>query len=410
MCRSLSCFCLLSLAVVGGLAAGTPVTEAPVTEESLLAGVDGSHPAARARAGALGVAEAQRQRAKLLSDPRLEIGREELGDVELETVWGIAWTPPVDGRRQWAGRAADAAFQAEKSLFAASLLDLRREARESYADWAAGEARVDILGGHAARLAALTERMRRRTEAGEQSRLDAGRLAIAYEGSAADLSEARAAAAAARARMTAWLIEGGLELSTARPALPELPEVPGGLDPGLVPNLRAATSRVEQAAAAERLSRRVASAPELLVGWKSVEASGTDLDGPVVAVSWAVPVLDRRRADRMAAQSAAAVAGAHRDWVTRRAAADLSAAVAAYEVLRQAALAASSSRANLDAVALAATAAYEQGETTVTDLLDSLGAVVEARLRALDLYFAALGAHRQLEVAAGRPLTSGDLS
>ena len=405
MRRSLFLSFLLQLAVVGGLGA-----ETSVTEEAFLAAVDGSHPAARARAGELGAAQAERRRAKLLSDPRLEIGLEELENAERETVWGVAWTPPVDGRRGLAIRAAEAAVEAEQGLLAASLLDLRREVREAYADWAAGEARVNILSGHAARLGALAERMRQRAEAGEESRLDTGRLTIAHESSATALSAARAATVGARARLAVWLIDERLDLSTVKSVLPELPGVPMGLDPGLVPDLRVARSRVDQAAAVERHSRQVASAPEVLVGWKSVEATGIDLEGPVVAVSWTVPVLDRRRADQMAAESAVAAAEAHQDWVTRRAAGDLAAAVAAYEGLRQAALSAGISRANLDAVAMAATAAYEQGETSVTDLLDSLRAVVEARLRTLDLYFAALEAQRRLEVAAGRPLTAGDLS
>jgi outer membrane protein TolC len=405
MRRLLSFLCLFPLAGAGGLAAQTAVTE-----ERVLAAFDGSHPAARAQAGELGAAEAEQRRAKLLSDPRLEVGREELENVERETVWGVAWTPPLDGRRRWAIRAAEAAVEAEEGLLAASLLDLRREVRQAYADWAAGEARVDLLGEHTAQLEALAERMRQRAEAGEESRLDAGRLVIAHEGSVAALSEERAAAAVARARVGVWLVDEEIDVSNARPALPELPQVPTGLDSAALPELRAALARVNEAAAMERLSRRVPSAPEVLVGWKSVEAAGTDLSGPVVALSWTVPVLDRRQADRMAAESAVATAQAHQDWVTRRAGADLVAAMAAYEGLRQAAQSAGNSRANLNALAMAATAAYEQGETTVTDLLDTLRAVVEARLRAFDLYFAALEAHRQLEVAVGLPLTSGDLS
>jgi outer membrane protein TolC len=405
MRRLLSFLCLCPLVVAGGLAA-----ETSVSEERVLAAFDGSHPAARAQAGELGAAEAEHRRARLLSDPRLEVGREELESVERETVWAVAWTPPLDGRRRWAIRAAEAAVEAEEGGLAASLLDLRREVREVYADWAAGAARADLLSEHTARLGALAERMRRRTEAGEESRLDAGRLTIEHESYTAALSGARAAAVGARARVAAWLVDDGLDVSNATPALPELPEVPTGIDPTALPDLRAALARVAEAAAVERLSRRVASAPEILVGWKSVEATGSDISGPVVALSWTVPVLDRRRADRMAAESAVATAQAHQDWVTRRAGGDFVAAVAAYEELRHAARSAGSSRANLDAVAMAATAAYEQGESTVTDLLDSLRAVVEARLRALDLYFAALAAHRQLEVAAGLPLTSGDLS
>ena len=384
--------------------------ETPVTEQVFLAAVSDAHPASRALAGELGAAEAERLQAALLSDPRLEIGREELDDVERETIWGVAWTPPVDGRRRWAIRAADAGIEAEQSRLESRLIELRRDVRQSYAAWADGEARVALIAEHSGRLEGLAKRMRNRAEAGEESLLDARRLEIAFESSKARLSQARASAAGARARAAAWLVDDALDVSTTQPALPELTEVPSELDSALRPDLRAARSRVEQAEALERLSRRVAAAPEILLGWKSFEAAGNDLGGPAFALSWQVPVFDRRRADRMAAESAVAAAGAHNEWAIRRAASELAAALATYDELRHSALSAQGALESLDDVARAATASYEQGESTVTDLLDALRAVLEARLVTLDLSTAALEAHRQLEVAAGRSLTSGGLS
>ena len=52
----------------------------------------------------------------------------------------------------------------------------------------------------------------------------------------------------------------------------------------------------------------------------------------------------------------------------------------------------------------AATAAFRAGETSMTDLLDTLRAAREAQTRALDLQAAALAAQRQLEaVSVGVP-------
>jgi outer membrane protein TolC len=55
----------------------------------------------------------------------------------------------------------------------------------------------------------------------------------------------------------------------------------------------------------------------------------------------------------------------------------------------------------------AARASFAAGESSLTDLLDSLRAVRDARLGALDLLGDALAAHRDLEAALGRPLTDG---
>ncbi len=404
--RRSSLLVLLFLPVgVDGLGAATAVTE-----QVFLAALDDAHPASRALAGDLGAAEAERRRASLLSDPRLEIEREELENFERETTWGVSWTPPVDGRRRWEILASEAGVEAERNRLEARLAELRRDVRRSYADWATGEARVALIAEHAGRLERLAERMRHRAEAGEESLLDARRLEIAHESSEAALSRARASALAGRAGAAAWLADDARDLTTAEPALPALPEVPNDLDSGLRPDLRAARSRVDQAEALERSSRRIAPAPEISLGWKNVEAAGVDLDGPIFAVSWRLPVLDRRRADRMAATSAVAAAEAGNEWATRRATADLAAAVAAYDELRRSALSARANLDGLDDVARAATAAYEQGESSVTDLLDGLRAVLEARVVALDLEVAALEAHRQLELAAGRALTSGDRS
>lgn len=384
--------------------------ETSVTEETFLAAVDDAHPASRALTGELGAAESDRLRVALLSEPRLEVGREELEGVEREAIWGVAWTPPLDGRRRWNIRAAEAGVEAERSGLDARLMELRRDIRSSYAVWATGEMRVELMAEHSSRLEVLAERMRHRTEAGEESVLDARRLEIAHQSSKVGLSQARASAAGALERAAAWLIDDAFDLSAVRPALPELEEVPDDLDSALRPDLQAARSRVEQAEALERSSRRVVAAPEILLGWKSFEAAGTDLEGPVLALSWQMPVFDRGRADRMAAESAVAAAGAHDEWATRRAAGDLAAAVATYDELKHSALATQGALESLDDVARAATAAYEQGESTVTDLLDALRAVLDARLAALDLYIAALDAHRQLELAAGRSLTSGEHS
>ncbi len=413
--RRTSLLILLFLTIgAGGLGAqepaSRPLIREPVTEITFLAAVDEAHPASRALAGDVGAAEAERLRASVLSDPRLEVTREAPEGVARETTWGLAWTPPIDGRRQKAIDAAEAGVEAESHRFQGRLLELRLGVREAYAAWAIAEARASLLAEHSGRLEALARRMRNRAAAGEESLLAAQRMEIAFESSRIALSEARAARARWQQRAAAWLLDSGGNLAMTRPALPDLQAASADLDAESRPDVRAARSRAQEADALERLSRRVLEAPELLLGWKSIEGAGTDFEGPVFAIGWRVPVFDRRRADRLAAESAVAAALAGEDWTARQARSELAAALAAYRELRQSALGARGDLADHDGVARAATASFEAGESTVTDLLDTLRALLDARLAALDLYAAALEAHRQLEVAAGRSLTSGDPS
>jgi len=406
---------ILLLIPVFLLAAAATAEEEPVfTEAEFLSVLDDEHPASLALSGELGAAEAKRKQAAVLQDPRLEFGREQPDNLPRETVWGVAWTPPIDGRRRWAIREAEAAVEAERSILDSGLTRLRLEMRRVFAGWSGGYTWVAIHGEHSGRVEALAQRMRHRADSGEESLLNARRLEIASENSKAALSEVTAEASAARAEAVAWLVpdesHSTSNLSTLRPKLPELPVAPESVDSLLRPDLVAATFRVEQAEAFQRLSNRVIAAPEILLGWQTIDASVADFEGPVFGLSWTVPIFDRRQADRMAAESAIAAARAHSKWITQEAEGELAAARAAYTELRRSALSAQETLAGLDHVVQAATAAYEQGESSVTDLLDTLRAVLDARLSALDLYLAALEAHRDLEFAIGRSLTPGDLS
>ncbi len=397
-----------------------PVARPTVTEAVFLAAVDAAHPAWRALAGDLGAAEARRLAASLLEDPRLELAREAPEGLARESSWGVAWTPPIDGRRRQAIRVAEADVDVETHRLDMRKLELRFEVREGYAAWAAGEARASLLVEHGGLLEALARRMRNRAEAGEESLLTARRMEVALRGGRAALSKARAEEASSRERAAAWLPAGGPGLAATRARLPELPAAPADLGAHLAdaaenrPDVRAARSEVEKAESLERLSLRVVEAPELLLGWKSVDddlaAGASGFEGPVVAIGWQVPLFDRRRADRLAARSALEAATAGREWATRRARSELAAALAAYRELRRSALDARTGLEALDGVGQAATASFEAGESTVTDLLETLRALLGARLTALDLWAAALEAHRRLELAAGRPLTSGDPS
>jgi outer membrane protein TolC len=56
----------------------------------------------------------------------------------------------------------------------------------------------------------------------------------------------------------------------------------------------------------------------------------------------------------------------------------------------------------------AAVTSFRLGEASLTDLLDTLRAALQAEETALDLHASALDAHRQLERLAGRSLELAD--
>jgi outer membrane protein TolC len=321
---------------------------------------------------------------------------------------------PIDGRRRVSIDAAQAGVDVERHRLERRRFELRLKLRQEYAAWAVGEDQVLLLDEHCGRLEALARWMQSRADAGEESLLAAERMTIAFRSSLVALAEARAVAAAWRERAGAWLLDSGRHLSALQPRLPELLEAPADLDTEARPDVRAARAEIEQAESLEQLSRRVLEAPELRFGWKKidngVDEGASDFEGPVFGVGWKIPLFNRLRADRLAAESAITAAVASEVWIARRARSDLASARVAYEELRKAAASAREDFEGLDKIARAATASFEAGETTLTDLLDTLDALLNARLSGLDLYSAALNAHRQLELASGRALTSGDLS
>jgi hypothetical protein len=61
-------------------------------------------------------------------------------------------------------------------------------------------------------------------------------------------------------------------------------------------------------------------------------------------------------------------------------------------------------------IAVATFAAFEAGEASLTDVLDSLRATIEVQLARLDSLDLALAAERELEAAIGRPILPGGSS
>jgi outer membrane protein TolC len=188
----------------------------------------------------------------------------------------------------------------------------------------------------------------------------------------------------------------------AMPELPPLRESSATVEPH--PLLSALRSELEAATAERDLASRVFDMPSLSAGWQRQEAAGEVADGATLGLSWTVPLLDRRQAERARARARAEAASARLELAAREIRSSREGALLAHEGLSAAAAAAKAAAAESPAVVGAATAAFRAGETSVTDLLDALRSATEAELAALDLHAEALAAHRRLELLLGAPL------
>lgn len=377
-----------------------------LTEEDFLAAVTGEHPAAVALLGEREIAAAEALRASLLESPTVEASVEEPGRAARETAAGVTWTPPLDGRRALRREAAEKGLAAAESRVEAARLRLRLDLRVAYADWALAWERRELLSAHLARVGELAERARARAQAGEIPGLAARRFTLEEAQARADLGRAEARLAAARAVLAAWVPEISQD---ARPAPLPLPPVPGALtDAASRPDLAAREHEVERAETLRRLSGKIFEAPALGLGWKRVEDRSAEASGPVVSAGWTVPLFDRRQADRREAEARLSTARADLELARVRAQAERAGALAAYERLRAEAAEAERVAGETGDLLSGASAAYQLGESGLTDLLDTLRAALAARITGLEVREAALAAQRDLEAATGRPF-SGDL-
>jgi outer membrane protein TolC len=371
----------------------TATAQQAVSESEFLDGVGPDHPASLAIGGDLARAEAARRRAAALANPRLEFSREHPEDAPRQDTWSFAWTPPIDGRRGLARDAAEAGVLAARERAASGRAGLRRDLRKAYADWSLAHARRELLTAQLASVQDLADVARLRMQAGEESGLGAGRLALAAQELRAQLVGARTEHL--RAEAVALAFRG--DLAGRSPALPTLPPPPAGLDATRQPELRALQHEARQAALESRLSGRFWTVPELQAGWQRLELAGRSQGGPVLGVAWTLPLFDRNQGGRHEMARRKEIAEARVALASARAERELDAALQAYALAAAAAEESANAATAAERLVDSATASYRAGEATLTDLLDTLRAVREARIGALELLGAALEAQRELE-------------
>jgi len=388
-------------AMVGVIALADDLPPSNRFTEAAFLEVDEDHPALVALTDRLGAARGERKQAGILANPTFGVEHEAPEEATRQTTWTLAWTPPLDGRRGLRVRAGEAAESAARLELETDKLGLRLALRAVYARWALAHERREVVASHLEFVQRLVSQMRARATAGEESGLAARRFDLVRVEVETELARAEADEIEARSEAAAWRPELPQE---ALPTMPPLPAVPPGIDLAGRSDLEARRHDVEAAKARASLAGHFLAFPELGVGWQRQDDEGRDFEGPTYSLSWNVPLFDRQQGDRLAADSKLAAAEARLEYSTARARAELEGAHAAYGRLRATALETAGAVEGTDIVIEGTAASYRLGEASVTDLLETLGSVLASRVAALELYDAALAAHRNLEAAAGRPL------
>jgi outer membrane protein TolC len=392
---------LLQVVFMGALASAGPVAaQTELTEREFVDRVTAEHPALRAAGEVLAVAEAGRRRAALVSNPRVGFEREQPDGGLRQDTWSVAWTPPLPGQFRLGRRAAGAALEAERLRLVLERQRVRQDARRVYAEWSLAEARREVLRPHAEQLASMADKARRRAESGEDSGLSARRLGLAAAEVRADLATAEAERERSLAEARAWQVDLAPDARPALPPLPEAAEIPAGI---VSLEARALEADRDQAEAALRLTGRFWEAPELTFGRQKLTGAGPEASGPVWGASWTVPLFDRKQPERALAARRLEIAEARLQSGAQRAETRARAAASSYRALREGVRAIEPDIRQPEGLMESAIAAYGAGESTVTDLIDTLEGIRCASIRWLALYEEAHAVHRALELAIAQP-------
>jgi cobalt-zinc-cadmium efflux system outer membrane protein len=380
----------------------------PLTEEQALDRMRAGHPYLRAlRLGVREIEAGERERG-LLANPTVGYTREDAGGASDDFLL-FSQELPLRGRVGLLREAAGHAVTAAEARAEASRLAFEARLRLAFTDLLLAQEQVAVLDGGLQELVRLVEVLRAREREGEGSRFDRLRTEREVADVETDLEAAIIERLMARARLAAFLEPGtaadGL-LAVGR--LLDTAPVPGP-DASLARALarradyRALTLGETRWATERRAAERLRlPAAAVTAGLKRSGSAPGRESGYVVAATVGVPLFNRGQAQVARAEAARAKTDAERLALRTRIRSEVRAAHAAASRYR-----ALAERYRVESVepaaelAAIATAAYEEGEYGILELLDAHRVVVGAGLRLLELSATARRAGIDLDLAAG---------
>jgi outer membrane protein, heavy metal efflux system len=378
-----------------------------LTEAEVLAQLGSTSPRVQAAQAGVDLVRADILAAARWPNPRVTFNREAVAGVA-EHMLMVSQVLPITGRRRLDVRAATARVEASSSRADDQIRRVRADLRLAFTDLWAAQERERELARSRDRLEELAGILGKREAAGEAAGFDRLRA----EREVLDIEAGRARAATERAQAQAILTSflAAPRQATAIDAIqPTSPRTMLPTVDQLV--MRAETSRgdllalaheVDAAAFAERAAgRRVIPEPELVGGSKTSNAAGGDI-GSVLSVHVALPLFDRARPERAAAQArgrqARAEADVLRQTIRAQIAAWRAAAVERRAIAERHRAALSAGTAEIERIAQVS---YEAGERGILELLDAYRTGSAARVRQAELDAAVREAEIELEFVSG---------
>jgi outer membrane protein, heavy metal efflux system len=314
----------------------------------------------------------------------------------------IALPLDLTGRRLalWqAGRAAGrrAAFDS-----AAARVELEHQVADAWIAASAAAARAGMAAGQAAALDSLASFDAARFREGAVAEVAALRTRVEADRAALLAAAARGEAARARAELAVLLggEVGGLAAleGSALGAVPALDALMAAARRAR-PDLRAAEEAARQASLRRSAERRGFIGDLQLIG--GLKTTGGVANTGVLGVSMPLPLLNQNGGAREVASAEARIAGAEAAALRLRAEAEVRAAHEAWTAVAQLGDAAATLAPRADDVAAIARAAYREGGSDLTAVLEAQRAAYDVRTAAVDGLAARLRAFLALQAVVG---------
>ena len=380
-----------------------------LTESQVVAQLGADSPRVRAAFAAVDVARADVLAAARWPNPRATFNREAVAGVA-ENMFTVSQPLPMTGRRRLEVSAATARVEASASRAGSQVSRVRTDLRLAFTElWATQERERELIRTRD-RLSELAAILGRREDAGDAAGFD--RLRADRE--VLDVDAHRALAAAERAQAQA-ILSGFL----AAPAPASIEALRPAVSAAMIPTVdelmaRAEASRGDLVALArerdaagfaeQAAARRAIPEPEVVAGTKTSDAAGGDV-GSIVSVHVTLPLFDRARPERAAAQARARQVSAEADVLRQTIRTQITAWRGA--LLERRAMAErhrTALGATTEQIERIAQVSYEAGERGILELLDAYRTGAAARVRQVELDAAVREAEIELAFVSGGEL------
>ncbi len=383
-----------------------------LTETEALARMRMEHPQVRVLRFTVRQAEAEARERRQLANPTLSYTREDAG-LSVDTFLLVTQQLPVRGRPGLLGEAADHAVTAAQANTDAELLAFDAMARVAFFDLLLAQERFATLEDGLTDLGAVVDVLRAREAEGEGSRFDRLRAEREVTEIETDLEAAAIGRVGAQARLASFFAPGtdpvGLRAAGRLVDGGTVSDVSALLVEAraLRPDYRALTLSAARWETERRAAGRLRfPGASVTAGLKRSGPAAARDTGYAVTATVALPLFNRGDAQVARAEAARARVDAEQQALGARIDGEVRVAHAAasrYRDLVDRYQAGSVDRA--DDLAAIATAAYEEGEFGILELLDAHRATLSARVRLLELSAAARRAAIELDRAVGREVT-----